>query len=185
MIAPHELKNKVFNKSVRGYNCAEVDEYIEFLIDKYTEIYRQNSELEQELHMTKVKYSELHNDEDSIRAVILKAQKFGENLIQQSRNEADKIIASAKENCQAKIDEAEDKVKESRREVENMRLLAEKFRSSLYEQYVEHIKVLKEMDISMPTVEESDIRNEVNTEIDKQTELAKANLSNKASRGND
>lgn len=182
MIAPHELKNKVFNKSVRGYNCAEVDEYIEFLIDKYTELYRQNSELEQELHMTKVKYSELHNDEDSIRAVIVKAQKFGENLIQQSRNEADKIISSAKEKCQEKIDEAESKVKQSQQELENMRLLSEKFRSSLYEQYVEHIKVLKDMDIRIPTIEDEDIKSDVNDQIDKQTKDAKANLEHNTSR---
>ena len=33
MIAPHELKNKAFNKAVRGYVISEVDDYIDFLID--------------------------------------------------------------------------------------------------------------------------------------------------------
>ena len=46
MLAPHELKSKSFSKSLKGYNPSEVDDYIEFLIDKYTELYRENSELE-------------------------------------------------------------------------------------------------------------------------------------------
>ena len=49
MIAPHELKNKVFNKAVRGYNCSEVTEYIEFILEQYTELYRENSELKNEV----------------------------------------------------------------------------------------------------------------------------------------
>lgn len=173
MIAPHELKNKVFNKAVRGYNCSEVDEYIEFLLDKYTELYRQNSELKNELHMTNVKYSELHNDEDSIRAVIIKAQKLGENIVQQAKKEASSIVESAKEKCQAKIDEAESRVSESRKEIEKLHDLADKYRNSLYNQYLEHIKMLKDMDISLPLPAENDIRKEVNASIDTQTEKAK------------
>ena len=46
MLPPHELKNKTFGKAMRGYNPVEVDEYIEFLIEKYTELYRENDELE-------------------------------------------------------------------------------------------------------------------------------------------
>ena len=173
MIAPHELKNKVFNKSVRGYNCSEVDEYVEFLLDQYTELYRQNSELKNELHMTNVKYSELHNDEDSIRTVIIKAHKLGENIVQQAKKEAASIVESAKEKCQAKIDEAENKVSESRKEIEKFHDLADKYRNSLYNQYLEHIKMLKDMNISIPLPEENEIRNEVNASIDTQTETAK------------
>ena len=34
MLAPHELKNKQFSKSLKGYNPQEVDAYIEFLLEK-------------------------------------------------------------------------------------------------------------------------------------------------------
>ena len=110
MIAPHELKNKAFNKAVRGYVISEVDDYIDFLIDKYTELYRKNSELEKELHNTKVKYSELHHDEDTIRAVIVKAQKLGENIVSQARVEADKIVDASRETCRKNVEEAEKKI---------------------------------------------------------------------------
>ena len=33
MLAPHELKNAEFTKSLRGYSTVEVDEHIDFLIE--------------------------------------------------------------------------------------------------------------------------------------------------------
>lgn len=46
MLAPHELKNREFTKSLRGYSTVEVDEHIDFIIEKYSELYRENDELE-------------------------------------------------------------------------------------------------------------------------------------------
>ena len=51
MLAPHELKNKQFQKTFKGYNPQEVDEYLEFVLEKYTEAYRENSELERKLRI--------------------------------------------------------------------------------------------------------------------------------------
>jgi len=173
MIAPHELKNKVFNKSVRGYNCAEVDEYIEFILDQYTDLYRENSDLKNELHSTKTKYSELHNDEDSIRAVIIKAQKLGETIVQQAKKEAKGIIDGAKDKCQSKIEEAEQNILESNKEIERLKKLSEEYRASLYNQYLEHIKLLKSMDLSFPSSVDGELKESVNADIDTQTDKAK------------
>ena len=46
MLPPHELKNKTFSRVLRGYNSVEVDEHINFIIEQYMELYRQNDELE-------------------------------------------------------------------------------------------------------------------------------------------
>ena len=53
MIAPHELKNKTFSRTVRGYNPAEVDQYFDFLIEKYTEAYKAATEFEQKYNGNK------------------------------------------------------------------------------------------------------------------------------------
>lgn len=172
MIAPHELKNKVFNKAVRGYNISEVDEYIEFLIDKYTEIYRQNSELENELRKTKVKYSELHHDEDTIRAVILKAQKLGENIVEQAKAESQKIIDSAKAKCMEKVEETEKILSESKDEIAKTKAISENFRNSLYQQYIEHIKTLKALNFDVPEFSTDNLSEIV--EADTNADISKA-----------
>lgn len=176
MIAPHELKNKVFNKSVRGYNCAEVDEYIDFLIDKYTEAYKQNLDLENQLRTTKAKYSELHHDEDTIRAVIVKAQKLGENIVKKAKSEADKIIASVDEICRERVAEAEQKIIDSKKEAEEIKALSEDFKNSLYAQYVEHIKTLKALEVKPIETSEGDFQEEVKEIVEEKIKQAKDGL---------
>lgn len=176
MIAPHELKNKSFNKAVRGYNAAEVDEYLEFLIDKYTEAYRRNCELENELRKTKSKYSELHHDEDTIRAVIVKAQKLGENIVKQAKAEAEAIIEATKEKCSEKIVEAEKKIIESRAEIEKAKALSDAFKNSLYEQYVEHLKALKALSINVEALSETEFKNDATSKVENDIEDAKGKV---------
>ena len=63
MMAPHELKNKAFQKEFRGYNVSEVDEYINFLLEKYTEVYRENNELQSKLKTVASKLEEISDEE--------------------------------------------------------------------------------------------------------------------------
>ena len=37
MVLPAELKKKEFSKGFKGYNAAEVDEYVSYLLSKYAE----------------------------------------------------------------------------------------------------------------------------------------------------
>lgn len=176
MIAPHELKNKAFNKAVRGYVMSEVDDYISFLIDKYTEVYRKNLDLEGELHKTKIKYSELHNDEESIRAVILKAQKLGENIVSQARVEADKIVEASRETCRVNVEAAEKKIAECREEAEQIKACSEAFRQRLYDEYVSHLQILKGMDISLDLSSGKTLADEVDDKTNEQIDKAKSKL---------
>ena len=90
MLAPHELKNAEFSKSLRGYSTAEVDEHIEFLIEKYTELYRLNDELEKKLRITEAQLDALKAEEESIKSTLVNAQKASTQII----NEAISAISS-------------------------------------------------------------------------------------------
>ncbi len=159
MISPHELKDKTFQKAVRGYSIAEVDEYFEFLIDKYTELYRENAELEKKLHVMSAKYDELSNDEKSIREVIVKAQKLSERIIDSAKNEANETIASVSARCDEIISRTKEKVNAEREKIENLAQSAESFREKLYAQYLEHLKLVKAMDIDSELVSDEEIEN--------------------------
>ena len=66
MLAPHELKNKQFQKTFKGYNPQEVDEYLEFLLEKYTELYRENNDLERKLRIVVTNLDEIKDEAESI-----------------------------------------------------------------------------------------------------------------------
>ena len=103
MLAPHELKNKSFTKTMRGYNPQEVDEYIDFLVENYTSLYRENSELERKLKIVVTNLDELKDEEESIRSTLLKSQKLSEKIIRDANEKADVITSSIKDRCDAII----------------------------------------------------------------------------------
>ena len=90
MLPPYELKNKKkFSMVLRGYAQTEVDEHIEYLIEKYTELYRKNDELERQIRLLSSRLDELETKENAINKAIVGAQKL-----------KDKIIAEAQKNNQ-------------------------------------------------------------------------------------
>ncbi len=147
MIAPHELKNKTFSRLVRGYNPAEVDEYFDFLIDKYTEAYKTALELEQKYNQLEAKYSELSNEEESIRSAILKAQKLGEAIVNNAHKEAKETEADLNARCDEIISEAKKKVDEEKQNILYLRKIALDFQHKLYGDYVKHVEMIKEMSL--------------------------------------
>ena len=121
MLAPHELKNKTFSKSIKGYNPAEVDEYIEFLIGKYTEVYRENNELERKLHVVVTNLDEIKDEEESIRSTLLSAQKMADKIVKDATDRADVVTGAIKERCDAVIAEFKEQLKAEKEEMWELR----------------------------------------------------------------
>jgi len=145
MIAPHELKNKEFSKSLRGYSTVEVDEHIAFIIEKYTELYRLNDELEKKLRLTEAQLDAIKAEEESIRATLVNAQKASTRIIAEANERADVIMRSAKNGCDRIIAELMANVK-----VENERLRQAKqevaaFKAALFEGYQSHIEQIEKI----------------------------------------
>ena len=99
MLPPYELKNKDFSKVMRGYNPAEVDEHISFIIEKYTELYRENDELERKLKTAYARLDEIKNEEESIRSAMVNAQRASAKIMTEANDRADIIINTARKSC--------------------------------------------------------------------------------------
>lgn len=147
MIAPHELKNKTFSRAVRGYNPVEVDQYFDFLIEKYTEAYKIAFDLEQKLNKIEAKYSELSNEEESIRSAILKAQKLGEAIVNNAKKDALEKEQDLVKRCDQIIEEAKTQVAEEKEKIALLRRSAMDFQHKLYEDYVKHVEMIRAMKI--------------------------------------
>ena len=159
MLPPHELKNKTFTKSMRGYNPVEVDEYIEFLIQKYTELYRENDELERKLRAAVTHLDELKGDEDSIRSTLIDAKRAANKIKADAEDRAEAIVRSAKSSCNAILSDFNRKIELGR---ETMALLQHDvfdLKRELFERYSDHIQYIEKLteeieDADIPEVSE-------------------------------
>lgn len=158
MLAPHELKNKAFTKSLKGYNPAEVDEYIEFLLNKYAEAYKENNELERKLHVVATNLDEIKDEEESIRSTLISAQKMAQKIIGDANEKADVITGAVKDRCDAVIAEFKEQLKAEKEEMWELRTRIVDFKKQLFEQYREHLQAIK--DVSVNEIDEIVLPNE-------------------------
>ena len=169
MLAPHELKNKSFTKTMRGYNPQEVDEYIDFLVENYTSLYRENSELERKLKIVVTNLDELKDEEESIRSTLLKSQKLSEKIIRDANEKADVITSSIKDRCDAIIADFREQLAEEKKEMWQIRTKVLDFKKNVYDLYRSHIEELQSIsvneieDIVLPN--ESEIVSKIFTDV--------------------
>ena len=148
MLAPHELKNKPFSKSIKGYNPAELDEYIEFLIGKYTEVYRENNELERKLLVVVTNLDEIKDEEESIRSTLISAQKMADQIVKDASDRAEVITGAVKERCDAVIAEFREQLKAEKEEMWELRTRIVEFKKQLFDMYRGHIESVKNVSVN-------------------------------------
>ena len=96
MLSPGELKKRQFSRSLRGYSVSEVDEHMSFILEKYTEIYQRNDELEKELARLQADSDRLKANEDAIRRAMVNAQREERKVIDEANDRASLILRTSK-----------------------------------------------------------------------------------------
>lgn len=177
MLAPHELKNAEFSKSLRGYSTVEVDEHIEFILEKYTELYRINDELEKKLRITEAQLDALKAEEESIKTTLVNAQKASTRIINEANERADVIMRSAKNSCDRMVAELKANVIKENERLRDAQRETASFKAALFEAYEAHIAQIEAISPEIRIVNTDDIQaEELSSEV---FERIKADLAGK------
>ncbi len=145
MIPPHELKAKTFTKVLRGYSTVEVDEQIEFLIEKYTELYRENDELERKLKTAEAKLEAFTGDEESIRTALVNAQRASTKIVDEANERSEIITQSAKANCDKILSDFRIQIRKEEETLNKLRNTVAEFKARMFEQYKNHIEFIEQI----------------------------------------
>ena len=115
MIPPQEIGKKAFTRAGRGYETSEVDEYMDFLIAKYTDIYKQCEIYDKKLRIVSQKIAEIQEREDEIQSkeetiskTMMSSQMIHDRIMEEAQGAADEIKLQA--------EKAADKILEDARE---------------------------------------------------------------------
>ena len=143
MFSPYELEGKVFKKVMKGYNTAEVDEHIEFLLDKYKELYRAYKELEKKYSGVRAELLTYKENEDSIRQTLESSRTTGAQLMRDAEDRSEIILKTAKEECDAVIADFRQQIQAQMDIYDEMKSKVAAFKESIFEQYQQHIEYLE------------------------------------------
>ncbi len=150
MLSPAELKKRQFTKTMRGYSVSEVDEHLNFVLEKYSEIYKHNDELEKELARLQTELEQLKASEDAIRRAMVNAQREERKIIDEANDRAGLILRTAKLNSDRILSEFKSQIREERVTLYKLRRAVREFKENSLKQYQLHLEFLHQISPDLP-----------------------------------
>ena len=130
-----DIVNQSFKKSLRGYDSAEVDDFLDTVAETLQIYAQRTKETEDELKETKARLKEYEDMKDDLREALVSAQRSAKDKVSGAEKQASDIIEDARrqadEICADAAKEA-DRLREGVYQIRNIRKMYEDdFRSML------------------------------------------------------
>lgn len=126
-ITPLEIRQKNFEKKLRGYDKDEVSAFLMSLSNEWERVLDENKELKIKLDQAEKEVKKLREVESSLFKTLKTAEDTGANLIDQANKAADLHMKETQMNAEALMSEAKSKAKNiiERSEVEARQIIEE------------------------------------------------------------
>ena len=113
MLTPMDIHNKEFGKSMRGFNCDEVNEFLNEVVQAYEILYRENREMTDRVEQMEKRLQQYESTEETMRNTLVLAQETGENVKEAARKEADLILQNAEQQRKVILEDANRALREA------------------------------------------------------------------------
>lgn len=108
-----EIVGKSFGReTLNGYKRDEVDSYIQEISEEFSQLQKENEELQSKLEVLADKIREYREEEDALKDALLVAQKQGNAIVAESKASAEKLTKETAEAIEKQLSDA--KVKSER-----------------------------------------------------------------------
>ncbi len=132
----------LFRHSVRGYNTAEVDEYIYNMNADNEELKNECDELREKLDRALSEIEEYKKNEERVKELYARAERDGEKIISDAKSRAAHIIMRTSGQCGSIVEEMSRRVEEQKRVYNAAKEEMFEFRRRIFDMYKEHIRLI-------------------------------------------
>lgn len=177
MLTPLDIENRKFNKEVRGYSKAEVEEFMTVISENYELIYKENLANKDKINMLSSAIKQYKSMEETLQSAILVAQNAGDEVVQNAKRSAENIIKDAENKAAQLLSDASREVTRLSYEYEEMRRSIEVFKTRIISLLTSQLDIVK--DFTMPE-KSSGSSVKVEDKVSLATSIADAELPNSA-----
>ncbi len=133
MLTPADIENAEFKRVARGkgYDCDEVDDFLDIVIVEFEKLLKENARLNDKVAVLTDAIQHYKDMEDTLKASIVKGEKTAEDTRQNAKAEADYIINEAKQKAKNIIDRANNEQYKIDIETDRIRAQYETLRAKL------------------------------------------------------
>lgn len=129
MLLPLDIQNKVFSKSLSGYDRSEVDEFLDQVYADYEKLHKENFTLKEKVSHLEESIVTYKNMEHTMQEALVVAQKTAEDVKQAAEEKAEIIVDRATQKSREIIDNANDELSKIRLEYERIQKEIDMFRT--------------------------------------------------------
>ena len=127
-LTPIDIHNKEFRRTFRGYDEAEVDDFLDEVIREFESLLKEQAALRDELRQASAELARYKNLEDSMNRALMAAQEAAEGTIANAKKQADFIIREAQNQARDIERQAQARVAEARARLEDILRETEAFK---------------------------------------------------------
>ncbi len=145
MLTPSDIRNKRFEKAMGGYRVDEVHQFLGEVADQLEKVLGENDKQLGQLEILAEKVRQYREDEDSLRTVLIGAQKLGDSVVRDSKRKAETIIEQATLKAEEMIAETQKQNEKELQAFNRIQLQIAEFKTNLLDIYKQHIRLIQEI----------------------------------------
>ena len=119
-ITPLEIRQKSFEKKMRGYSKEDVDAFLQSLSYEWERINSDKREMQKKIDILEKDVNKLREVESSLYKTLKTAELTGSNMVDQATKQADLHLREAQMSAEALLNEAKQKAKDTLDETDEL-----------------------------------------------------------------
>lgn len=128
-LTPLDIHNKEFRKGFRGYNEAEVDEFLDEVVREFESLLKDNAALREQIETLYGKTEQYRQIEDTLHNTLVMAQRTAEEVRANAQKEAELTLKEAALHAEELTQEAQLRVQRINEEFNELRGHVQHFRA--------------------------------------------------------
>lgn len=146
MLRPIDIQNKEFEKKIKGYNCDEVDDFLDVVIQDYELLFKENRTLKDKIGLLTETVERYKKMEDAMEKTIAMARETAEEARKNAEAEASAIINKAKLDASYLSRQIDDEHMKRHQEMLNVKSEIEQYKMRIKSLCANMMKMVDDMD---------------------------------------
>lgn len=169
-IGPNEIKKKDFKKSLRGYDTAEVDAFLETISMHYEKLLSENKTQATRIKSLLSDIEVYKENEANLQRALIRAQEIADELLENARTKAQLIIKEGELTAQKLKQNIEEELFQKKQELEDLKAQNDRLLDEIKHYLSEKLNELEEFQKNRKILR-MELTTLDNVSLDSETEL--------------
>lgn len=144
-LTPLDIHHKEFTHALRGYNEAEVDEFLDQVADELERLFKENIDLSEKIEGLENKIRDYQDMERTLHNTLLSAQRSADDMMHKAQREAEVVLKDAEVKAKEVIHNALTSKQKATADLGRIKQAEDEFRVTFKALLERHLRSLAEV----------------------------------------